>query len=54
MRRNPVGERGQSLIEYMFATLGLLMLFSGMYGFMQGQLKKLFTAAARVILRAYY
>lgn len=48
------GQSGQSVVEYMFASLSLLFLFSAMYGFIQGQLKTLFTAASRVILRAYH
>lgn len=47
-------QRGQSTVEYLLTTVGVLALFSGMYGFTQGQLKALFTAGARVILRAYH
>lgn len=53
MRRRP-GTRGQSTIEYLLTTVAVLALFSSMYGFTQGELKKLFTAGARVILRAYH
>ena len=54
MRRLIVGEKGQSTIEYLLTTAAVLVLFSSMYGFTQGQLRKLFAAGARVILRAYY
>jgi hypothetical protein len=48
------GSRGQTTIEYLLTTAAVLVLFSSMYGFTQGQLKKLFSAGARVILRSYY
>jgi len=48
------GNRGQTTVEYLLTTLAVLALFSSMYGFTQGELRKLFAAGARVILRAYY
>ena len=47
-------DRGQTAIEYLLTTLALTMLFAGLYGFMQGQLKKLFMAAGLKILTSYY
>jgi len=41
-------------VEYLLTTLAVLVLFSSMYGFTQGQLKRLFTAAARLIVGSYY
>lgn len=49
-----LGNRGQTTVEYLLTTLAVLALFSSMYGFTQGELRKLFAAGARVILRAYY
>lgn len=46
--------RGQSAVEYLLTTLALTTAFAGMYGFMQGQLKKLFVSAAVKILKSYY
>jgi Flp pilus assembly pilin Flp len=54
MRGAGLSRSGQTAVEYMLATLALTIAFAGMYGFMQGQLKKLFTAAAVKILTAYY
>lgn len=54
MRGSLWRSKGQATVEYLLTTLAVLVLFSSMYGFTQGQLKKLFTAAARVILRAYH
>lgn len=45
---------GQTAVEYLMTTLFLTIAFSGMYGFMQGQLKTLFRAAAIKILTSYY
>lgn len=41
-------------MEYLLTTLILVTVFSTMFGFMQGQLKNLFTQAAIAILRSYY
>jgi Flp pilus assembly pilin Flp len=48
------GERGQTAVEYLLTTVVLVMVFASLYGFMQGQLKNLFRAAAVKILRSYY
>lgn len=45
--------RGQAAIEYLLTTMALLVVFTTMYGFMQGQTKKLFQAAGISILTAY-
>ena len=45
--------RGQAAVEYLLSTMALLVVFTTMYGFMQGQTKKLFTAAGVSILTAY-
>lgn len=47
------GQRGQTAVEYMLTTVVLTMAFAGMYGFMQKQLTKLYTQAAKVILTRY-
>jgi hypothetical protein len=59
MRLNAAGERkwwrrGQAAVEYLLTTMVLVTCFAGMYGFMQGQLKKLFIAAGTKILGTYY
>lgn len=46
--------RGQTTVEYLLTTLILVTFFASMYGFMQGQLKRLFIAAAIKILTSYY
>jgi hypothetical protein len=45
---------GQTTIEYLLTTMMILVLFTTMYRFLQGQTRKLFTAASQMILRAYY
>ena len=45
---------GQTAIEYLLTTVTLVTIFAAMYGFMQGQLKGLFRAAAVRILTSYY
>lgn len=61
-RRHPARRRrvglfgnrlGQAAVEYLLTTLVLVTAFSGLYGFMQGQLKRLFTGAAIRILTSY-
>ncbi|MBI4377198.1 MAG: hypothetical protein HY549_12210 [Elusimicrobia bacterium] len=44
---------GQTTVEYLLTTLILFMLFFSMFGFLQGQLKELFTKAAIAILMSY-
>lgn len=46
--------RGQAAVEYIMSTLMILVLFTGMYGFLQQQTRRLFTAAARAIVRSYH
>ncbi len=46
--------RGQTTVEYLLTTLTLVIVFSAMYGFLQGQLKKLYQAAGVRILTSYY
>jgi len=53
-RRRRASRRGQTAVEYMLTTLALVTAFAGLYGFMQGQTKKLFVAAAVRILTSYY
>lgn len=48
------GRRGQAAVEYLLTTMTLVTLFAGMYGFLNGQLRKLFIQAGMKILRAYY
>lgn len=48
------GRRGQTTVEYLLMMMCLVTCFSGMYGFLQGELKKLYKLAAIAILRAYY
>ena len=52
--RSFLGRSGQTTIEYVMTTLMILLLFTSMYRFLQGQTRKLFGAAASMILRAYY
>ncbi len=47
------GKKGQTAIEYLLTTLALVTVFAGMFGFLQGQLKKLFTIAGVKILSTY-
>ncbi len=41
---------GQTTVEYLLTTLALVVAFAGFYGFIQQQLKSLFTHAAGMIL----
>ena len=45
---------GQAAVEYILTTMVLVTCFAAMYGFMQGQLRKLFIIAGRKILATYY
>lgn len=47
------GRSGQTAIEYLLTTVALVTVFAGMYGFLQGQLKKLFLIAGVKILSTY-
>ncbi|MEK7389856.1 MAG: hypothetical protein AAB036_09160 [Elusimicrobiota bacterium] len=47
------GKRGQTAIEYLLTTVALVTVFVGMFGFLQGQLKRLFTIAGVKILSTY-
>jgi Flp pilus assembly pilin Flp len=47
------GKRGQTAVEYLLTTVALATVFAGMFGFLQGQLKKLFTIAGVKILSTY-
>jgi Flp pilus assembly pilin Flp len=46
--------RGQTTVEYLMTTVTLVMVFASMYGFLHGQLKKMFEAAGVRILTSYY
>ena len=52
-RRIVRGRNGQTAIEYLLTTVALVTVFAGMYGFLQGQLKKLFTIAGVKISSTY-
>ncbi len=45
---------GQAAVEYILTTMVLVTCFAAMYGFIQGELKKLFIRAGIVILKTYY
>jgi Flp pilus assembly pilin Flp len=47
------GKKGQTVVEYLLTTVTLVTVFAGMYGFLQGQLRTLFTLAGRKILAPY-
>ncbi len=47
-------EAGQTAVEYLLTTLSLMVVFVGLYGFLQGQLKTLFIKAGMAILTAYH
>ena len=49
-RRLLIGKGGQTVVEYLLTTLTLTVVFAGMYGFLQGQLKILFKLAGMLIL----
>ena len=46
-------KRGQTTVEYLLTTLVLVVAFAGFYGFIQQQLKSLFTSAAGMILATW-
>jgi len=46
-------KRGQSTVEYLLTTMALVTFFAGMYGFLQGQVKRLFVLAGTKILVSY-
>ncbi len=46
-------KNGQTAVEYLLTTLALTMVFAGMFGFLQGQLRRLFTIAGVKILSTY-
>ena len=50
----PRRSRGQTVVEYLLMTLLLLGLFTGLYKVLQTEMKKAFTRAGIVILKAYY
>lgn len=52
-RRIVRGKGGQTAVEYLLTTVALATVFAGMFGFLQGQLKKLFTIAGVKILSTY-
>ena len=52
-RRIVRGRSGQTAVEYLLTTLALTMVFAGMFGFLQGQLRRLFTIAGVKILSTY-
>ena len=47
-------KKGQTVVEYLLTTVTLVTVFAGMYGFLQGQLRTLFTLAGKKILAPYY
>ncbi len=49
-----VGTRGQATVEYLLTTMVLVTVFAAMYGWLHGQLRRLFVIAGTKILRAYY
>ena len=48
-----MGRRGQAVIEYLLTTVALVTVFAGMYGFLQGQVRRLFLLAGTKILTSY-
>ena len=52
-RRAMESKRGQTTVEYLLTTLALVVAFAGFYGFIQQQLKSLFTSAAGMILATW-
>ncbi len=53
MRKKYRLSRGQTTVEYLLTTVVLVAAFSGFYGFIQQQLKSLFTNAAMMILSTW-
>ena len=47
------GRSGQAAVEYLLMMMALVVCFASMYGFLQGQVKRLFMGAAVMILRVY-
>lgn len=45
--------RGQTTVEYLLTTMALVVAFAGFYGFIQQELKSLFTSAAGMILSTW-
>jgi hypothetical protein len=45
--------RGQAAIEYLMTTVALTVFFAGLYGFLQGQVRRLFVLAGTKILTSY-
>lgn len=54
LRRTLYGKAGQAAVEYLLTTVTLVTIFAALYGFLQGQLKRLFIIAGVKILRTYY
>lgn len=54
LRRTLLGKGGQTVVEYLLTTVTLVTIFAAMYGFLQGQLRRLFLIAGVKILKAYY
>jgi|CXWL01.1.fsa_nt_gi Flp pilus assembly pilin Flp len=52
-RRIAREKNGQTAVEYLLTTVALTMVFAGMFGFLQGQLRRLFTIAGVKILSTY-
>lgn len=48
------GRGGQVMVEYLLMSLLLLMLFTGLYRVLQGQLKRTFIQVGGAILSAYH
>ena len=53
LRRITRGKSGQTAVEYLLTTVALTMVFAGMFAFLQGQLRRLFTIAGVKILSTY-
>lgn len=47
-------KKGQTVVEYLLTTMFLVVFFTGMYSFLQGQVRTLFIRAGIMILQAYY
>jgi hypothetical protein len=54
LRRTLLGKGGQTVVEYLLTTVTLVTVFAAMYGFLQGQLRRLFIIAGVKILKTYY
>ena len=52
--RTLLGKGGQTVVEYLLTTVTLVTIFAAMYGFLQGQLRRLFLIAGVKILKTYY